>query len=379
MKLRKRLIMSLCFATLLCVAGCGAGDSDNALGTNDSVSTAVTTQEDTTEAKTTEAATATTEKKTEEKKNSDKNKPKDEASSTEAINKIKASSYVGKWAEEHAHRGIISISEAGNGKYNVEVSWSGSAFEKNMWSMTAEFNEDTDRLEYSECTMTYRKYSDEDNYTDNVEYTDGSGNIFFADSKLGWVSSKADIDGIDGSSFFVSYDSFENEPAKPDNDQATTKSEEPTTEETPNVDDEISKNIEEEENDGNNNDTQEPVFTGTPYVGVYKYQGETASEGTLKVTYSGGIYYVTINVIVTPNVEEYSVSFSGEFSGKGILRYNNAIKYHTYYDENHIADEVEDYSDGTGQIQMGDPDGDSYSMNWNDVTANIGEAFYRSK
>ncbi|MBR6403052.1 MAG: hypothetical protein IKS48_06680 [Eubacterium sp.] len=371
MKLRERLIMGLCIASLLCVAGCGAvEDSDNVLGEKDSVTSESAQQEEKTVVK---SVSVTTEKKTEatSENKSDKaiGKSKEEASSTEATN-INASSFVGQWAEEHAHRGVISISEAGKGTYDVEVSWSGSAFEKAIWTMKAQYNNDTNRLEYSDCTNTFRTYSDEENYTDEVEYTDGSGYMYFADSKLGWVSSKSDVDGIDGSSFFVSYDSIENEQNKPA--PKTSEVETKTTE----VD--IMPNEADNEEDVTTED-MDGERKPDSFVGTYTYEGTNAQSGELIVTRDEDAYYVTINVIVSEDKEEYSVTFSGKFSGKGVLTYDNAIKTHIFYDENHVADEIEDYNSGTGTIQLGYPDGDTLSMNWHDGVSGEESVFFRTK
>ena len=118
---------------------------------------------------------------------------------------VAAPDFAGDYHEEIAGRGMITIEPAGEeNTYNVSIHWGSSAFESADWTMTATYYDSTGLLEYSDATYTIRTYEDEENYTDDVKYTDGGGCFWFeADGKLGWKSAESGVDGIDGSSFFV--------------------------------------------------------------------------------------------------------------------------------------------------------------------------------
>lgn len=111
--------------------------------------------------------------------------------------------FSGLWAEEIAGRGTITFTAKENNKYTVEVSWSASAFERAVWTMDAEYFKGSKLLEYMNCEYKIVTYTDEDTFTEESVYTNGTGYFWLEeDDRLGWKSDNSRQDGIDGSSFF---------------------------------------------------------------------------------------------------------------------------------------------------------------------------------
>ena len=83
---------------------------------------------------------------------------------------------VGTWAEKNAHRGVITIARsAEEGKCDVRIEWSGSAFEKGVWEMTAKPAGEGGILSYQNGRYLIRTYSSDTEYTDAVQYENGTG------------------------------------------------------------------------------------------------------------------------------------------------------------------------------------------------------------
>ena len=208
MKSRRVIIAALGLSCALFITSCGQSKDTE---TTTQATTAATTEATTeaTTAVTTEATTvATTEAATE---------------AAPAASSEGAKAFEGEWTEEIAHRGMINISPVDDKSFTIGIFWGSSAFEQAVWTMTGTFNESTGKLEYKDCKYLIRTYTDEENYTDDVKYEDGTGTFYIEGGKLCWKSDKSDIDGIDGSSYFInesqytdsadSSDTTESEPA----------------------------------------------------------------------------------------------------------------------------------------------------------------------
>ncbi len=83
---------------------------------------------------------------------------------------------LGRWAEKYAGRGVITITKGdAEGVYNVDIRWAGSAFESVNWSMTAVATGRGAELRYENARSWIRTYSSETEFTDAVEYENGTG------------------------------------------------------------------------------------------------------------------------------------------------------------------------------------------------------------
>ncbi len=85
-------------------------------------------------------------------------------------------SLVGSWAVKNAGRGFIEITNSEEaGKYDIKINWSGSAWQKAYWEMTAEATGNGAELRYENAKHSILTWQSEDNMTEEVVYTNGSG------------------------------------------------------------------------------------------------------------------------------------------------------------------------------------------------------------
>ena len=83
---------------------------------------------------------------------------------------------VGSWAEKIAGRGCIEISKSAvDGKYDIQIDWSGSAWQKAHWEMTAEATGNGAELRYENGKHSILTWQSEDNMTEEEVYTNGTG------------------------------------------------------------------------------------------------------------------------------------------------------------------------------------------------------------
>ncbi|MBQ8075459.1 MAG: hypothetical protein IJ237_05675 [Oscillospiraceae bacterium] len=103
------------------------------------------------------------------------------------------SSFSGRWAEEIAHRGVITIENNGGNEYKISVSWSSSAFQIDTWTMNATAGNDG-TLRYENGVHSIETYSDQTTKTVETKYEDGTGQFSIdTDGKLVWIDDKGDI------------------------------------------------------------------------------------------------------------------------------------------------------------------------------------------
>ena len=93
----------------------------------------------------------------------------------------------GLWAEEIAGRCQIFFSYCGEGSQNVEITWSGSAYERRCWTMTADVYKN-DIMIYENAHSWVETYTDEENFTISEESFDGTGSFYIEDGKLHWIN-----------------------------------------------------------------------------------------------------------------------------------------------------------------------------------------------
>ena len=98
------------------------------------------------------------------------------------------------WARARAN-----VSAEGDDRAVINISWSSSAFEHAEWTMSGVLDSETLALSYSDCVkkiITYDMDSDPlvDEPAETIEYTDGTGTIFFnADNTFTWADDQENI------------------------------------------------------------------------------------------------------------------------------------------------------------------------------------------
>lgn len=95
--------------------------------------------------------------------------------------------FEGRWAEEIAGRCQITFATRTPGSYNVEISWSSSAFERSRWNMTGK-SIDTNTLTYSDGHSWIETYTSETEYTISDEVYNLSGTFSLQNGKLYWIN-----------------------------------------------------------------------------------------------------------------------------------------------------------------------------------------------
>lgn len=87
-----------------------------------------------------------------------------------------ADDMIGTWAEKYAGRGNIEITKAAeDGKYDVKIHWSASAYQMAYWEMTAEATGNGAELRYENAKHTFITWESEDKMTEEEIYTNGTG------------------------------------------------------------------------------------------------------------------------------------------------------------------------------------------------------------
>ena len=112
--------------------------------------------------------------------------------------------YSGKYSEPPTGRSLIEMTTYDGIHYSIDVVWANTANESANWKIgDAVYGESSGVLEYTGAEYFIRTYTDEENCTDEILYTDGSGRFWIdEDGMLNWVSDEADVDGITGMTVF---------------------------------------------------------------------------------------------------------------------------------------------------------------------------------
>lgn len=103
--------------------------------------------------------------------------------------------FEGRWAEEIAGRGQITMTYRAEGSVNVDIRWSGSAWQSYHWQMTADAS-GYDTMSYNDCHSWVETYYDDYHYTITDEAFNGSGIFYIIDGKLHWHNDQTGEDSV---------------------------------------------------------------------------------------------------------------------------------------------------------------------------------------
>ena len=103
--------------------------------------------------------------------------------------------FEGQWAEEIAGRGQITMTYRAEGSVNVDIRWSGSAWQSYHWQMTADAS-GYDTMSYNDCHSWVETYYDDYHYTITDEAFNGSGIFYIIDGKLHWHNDQTGEDSV---------------------------------------------------------------------------------------------------------------------------------------------------------------------------------------
>lgn len=114
-----------------------------------------------------------------------------------------ASQYDGTYSEEHAGRGVITVSSNGGDVCSVYIRWPGSAYEYAEWTFTGSFDSHG-MLHYTDCTETVTTYTTEEESSTETVYTNGTGTLqYVADGDRIGMTWQDDMEDAAADSFFV--------------------------------------------------------------------------------------------------------------------------------------------------------------------------------
>ena len=92
----------------------------------------------------------------------------------------------GRWVEPTAGRCTITLNYRAEGSWNVDITWSGSAWQRARWQMTANATR-SDALSYTDGHAWTETYTDNTTYTITNESFNGTGSFYLQDNKLHWA------------------------------------------------------------------------------------------------------------------------------------------------------------------------------------------------
>ena len=98
---------------------------------------------------------------------------------------VRREGFEGRWAEEIAGRCQVSFSYRAEGSMNVDITWSGSAWERARWQMTANVS-GYDTMSYTDAHSWVETYIDDYNFNVSDETFGGTGRFYIQDGKLHW-------------------------------------------------------------------------------------------------------------------------------------------------------------------------------------------------
>lgn len=98
--------------------------------------------------------------------------------------------FLGWWYEKVAGRGRITVTTGEDGWYGVEVCWSRSSSEVDMWTMSGVPAEDGVLL-YNDCSHYRLAFNGTVVEKEELVYKDGTGSLFFVgDHEIMWLDNQ---------------------------------------------------------------------------------------------------------------------------------------------------------------------------------------------
>ena len=108
---------------------------------------------------------------------------------------MRLQNFQGRWAEEIAGRCQVTITNRADGRMDVDISWSGSAWQRSRWQMTASVYRN-DIITYDDAHYWVETYTDDYNYTISDESFGGSGDFLMLEGKLHWHDNQTGEDTV---------------------------------------------------------------------------------------------------------------------------------------------------------------------------------------
>ena len=109
--------------------------------------------------------------------------------------------YTGDYADRISQRATMTVTQDGDGTLEFEVSWSNSAFETSVWTMSGTISEDGTHVDYTDGRMVTTSFGEPGTEPGEEEtpvdvlviYENGTGHFDIADGVFTWVSDNDDF------------------------------------------------------------------------------------------------------------------------------------------------------------------------------------------
>ena len=108
---------------------------------------------------------------------------------------VQRQGFEGRWAEEIAGRCQVTFTYRAEGSMNVDIIWSGSAWERARWQMTANVS-GYDAMSYTDAHSWVETYVDDYNFTVSNESFGGTGSFYILNGKLHWYNDQTGEDTV---------------------------------------------------------------------------------------------------------------------------------------------------------------------------------------
>ena len=98
--------------------------------------------------------------------------------------------FLGDWADHVGQRCFLTVSSSSSGTYTIYLHWSSGASYNTEWSAVGTYNAANDCINYTSCKSWNTITDDDGHATEDINYTDGTGKLYFSGSDLCWQDNK---------------------------------------------------------------------------------------------------------------------------------------------------------------------------------------------
>ena len=126
------------------------------------------------------------------KNNNESEKPAatDKPETQEEVSSDNASDICGVWVDALSQRAALVVTKTDDGKYEMNISWSESAFVSEEWTLTCAFDEGS--YNYFDCVCKSVTFNEAGQVTDQKTlYENGSGRFVLEDGSLKWYEGES--------------------------------------------------------------------------------------------------------------------------------------------------------------------------------------------
>lgn len=98
--------------------------------------------------------------------------------------------FLGDWADYVGQRCFLTVSSGSSGTYTIYLHWSSGAAYNTEWSAVGTYDAANDCINYTSCESWNTISEDGGDAIEDINYTDGTGKLYFSGSDLCWQDNK---------------------------------------------------------------------------------------------------------------------------------------------------------------------------------------------